>query len=140
VADADDNILIQITYGTAAPWPAATDGNGPSLELIDLSGDRSAPDRWQSSAANGGSPGLPVSVEPASVSGLVREGNQLRLSIAAQAGRTYHIFTTKSLDGNVVWRHERAAAAPASEGLIEILFEMPADIPMRFFKTVVALP
>jgi hypothetical protein len=140
VADAANNIIFEITYGTAAPWPASADGGGPSLELYDLSGDRSAPDHWQSSAGNGGSPGLPVSVEPASVSGLVREGNQLRLSIAAQAGRTYHIFTTESLEGNVIWRHELMVSAPASNGPIDVLLEMPAAVPVRFFKTVVGLP
>jgi hypothetical protein len=140
VADADDNIIFEITYGTTAPWPTAPDGSGPSLELRDLAGDRSAPDHWQSSALSGGSPGLPVSVEPASISGLAREGNQLRLSIAAQAGRIYHIFTKESLEGDVVWRHQRMVGAPASDGSIDILLEMPADIPVRFFKAVVALP
>src|SRR4029453_480546 len=56
VADAADNILFEITYGTAAPWPAPAAGSGPSLELQNLSGDRSAPDHWRSSTAPDGSP------------------------------------------------------------------------------------
>jgi len=140
VADGGGNILFDITYGTIAPWPVAADGGGPSLELHNLSGDRSAPDHWQSSTAAGGSPGLPVSIEPVTVSGLVREGNQLRLFIPAVVGRTYHVFTTESLTANAVWRHESMVGPTASGGIIAILLEMPPGVPARFFKTLATLP
>jgi Lamin Tail Domain len=140
LADATGHILFEITYSTTAPWPVAADGNGPSLELVNLAGNRAAPDHWQSSPATGGSPGLPVSVEAASVSGLIRQGDQLQLSIAAEAGRTYHVFSTDSLAGDVIWRHERMAGPAATGGAIAIVLEMPAGIPARFFKTLATLP
>ena len=140
LADAADHILFAITYGTAAPWPAQADGSGPSLELRNFSGDRSAPDHWRSSTAAGGSPGLPVTVEAASFSGLVREGNQLRLSIAVEAGRTYHVFAAERLVEDGGWRHERMVGPATSDGAIDIVLEMPTGIPARFFKTIVALP
>src|SRR5204863_7774286 len=106
IADAAGNIIFEITYGTATPWPAEADGGGPSLELQNLSGDRSAPDHWRASTVSGGSPGLPVSIEGTAVSRVSLQGNQLRLSIPAEAGRSYHVFATESLEGDVVWRHE----------------------------------
>ncbi len=140
IADASGNIIFEVTYGTAAPWPESADGSGPSLELFDLSGDRSAPEHWRASLTTGGSPGLPVSVEGAPISGLVREGNQLRFSISTKAGRTYHIYSTESLAGNVVWRHERMIGPGISDGLIEIVLEMPSGTPARFFTTFATLP
>jgi len=140
VADADGNIIFEVIYGTAAPWPAEADGSGPSLELHNLSGDRSAPDHWRASTMSGGSPGLPVSIETASVSGLSLQGNQLRLSISAEAGRTYHVFATESLAGGLVWRHELMVGPVASDGAIDVVLGMPAGIPARFFKTVATLP
>jgi len=74
------------------------------------------------------------------VAGLVREGNQLRLSIAAQAGRTYHVYATEDLAGDGVWRHERMVGPAASDGEIDIILEMPAGIPARFFKAIAAGP
>jgi len=132
VADAAEDIIFEITYGTAAPWPAAADGAGPSLELFNPSGDRSAPDHWRSSPTPGGSPGLPVSVEAASVSEVNLEADQVRLVIPAGAGRTYHVFSTESL--RLPWRHERMAGPVASDGDLDIVLGMPVGIPARFFK------
>lgn len=139
LANAAGNIIFEITYGTIAPWPAEADGDGPSLELHNFTGNRSAPDHWRSSSAVGGSPGLPISVEGAHISGLVREGNQLRLSVETQAGRTYHIFATSSLTGNVVWRHERAIGPTNTAGLVDVLLDIPAGAPSRFFKSMVGI-
>src|SRR5213075_1441227 len=77
LADGSGHVIFGVTYGTTAPWPDLPDGHGPSLELFELSGDRSAPDHWRASFAMGGSPGLPASFEPAPVSSFVREGDQL---------------------------------------------------------------
>jgi len=140
VADTDDNIIFEITYGTAAPWSPLGDGSGPSLELFNLSGDRSAADHWQASPTSGGSPGLPSSTEPASVSGIVRDGNQLRLSLNAEAGRTYHVFGADSLAEGAVWRHEQVVGPVMADGPVPVVLQMSAGIPARFFKTMVAVP
>jgi hypothetical protein len=140
IVDAVDNVIFEMTYLTTAPWPALADGSGPSLELYNLSGDRSAADHWRASSTPGGSPGLPIAVEPAMVSGLVRDGNQLRLSIAAAAGRTYHVYIAERLAEDMVWRHERTVGPATSDGDLVVILEMPVGIPARFFKTIGVLP
>ena len=140
LAEANENIIFAITYGTTDQWPFAADGFGPSLELHDLSGDRTAADHWQQSSANGGSPGLSLFLEPASVSLFVREGDKLRLNIPGKAGRTYYIFSKESLDRNETWRIETKINALSTDGLIEILLDIPSNIPIRYFKPVAALP
>lgn len=140
IADASGNIIFEVTYLTGAAWPALADGSGPSLELFNLSGDRSAADHWRASPVAGGSPGLPISVEAALVSELVRDGDQLRLSIAAKAGRTYHVFVADRLTGDMVWRHERIVVPATNDGAIAVALEMPAGIPARFFKIIGDLP
>ncbi|MGF1644289.1 MAG: CotH kinase family protein, partial [Thiotrichales bacterium] len=57
LADAEGRIVASVTYDDAAPWPTAPDGNGPSLELINLAGDNADAGNWRASANNGGSPG-----------------------------------------------------------------------------------
>jgi hypothetical protein len=140
LVDAADNIIFEVTYLTVAPWPELADGGGPSLELFNLTGERSAADHWRASPIPGGSPGLPVAVEAASISGLVRDGNQMRLSIAAKAGRTYHVYVAERLAVDLVWRHERTVGPTTSDGDILVVFEMPVGIPTRFFKTIGVLP
>jgi hypothetical protein len=49
--------LADVTYTDDPPWPTTPDGTGPSLEIIDPTGDESAPTNWRASLASGGSPG-----------------------------------------------------------------------------------
>ncbi|WCO01149.1 lamin tail domain-containing protein [Psychroserpens ponticola] len=47
-----------VTYDDGAPWPTAADGNGPSLELIDVAFDNALGGSWVSSGDyDGGTPG-----------------------------------------------------------------------------------
>jgi hypothetical protein len=55
--DAGGGVILSFSYGDASPWPAAADGQGPSLELIDPLGSPGNPANWRASAAPGGSPG-----------------------------------------------------------------------------------
>jgi hypothetical protein len=43
---AQDLIVDQVTYDDDAPWPAAADGMGPSLQLIDASQDNNRVANW----------------------------------------------------------------------------------------------
>jgi hypothetical protein len=43
---AQDLIVDQVTYDDDAPWPAAADGTGPSLQLIDASQDNNRVANW----------------------------------------------------------------------------------------------
>ena len=59
LVDAEEQTLLEFTYGTEAPWPTLADGSGPSLELIDVTADPILPENWQVSDLDGGSPGSP---------------------------------------------------------------------------------
>jgi len=55
--DATGETILAFTYGTQDPWPESPDGDGPSLELIDLNQDPNSPDNWRASNHEDGSPG-----------------------------------------------------------------------------------
>ncbi|MCA9237297.1 MAG: lamin tail domain-containing protein [Planctomycetales bacterium] len=52
--------FFAFTYDDDAPWPAAADGNGPSLEIVDPLGDPTDPSNWRASLVDGGTPGGPL--------------------------------------------------------------------------------
>jgi spore coat protein CotH len=56
--DASGGIISEFTYDDAAPWPAAADGGGPSLENINPLGNPNSPSNWRASDAVGGTPGV----------------------------------------------------------------------------------
>ncbi len=58
--DGSDQLIHDFTYSDNAPWPTAADGGGPSLEVINTSGDYSHAMTWVVSLANNGSPGAPT--------------------------------------------------------------------------------
>lgn len=52
------NVTIDtVTYDDGSPWPTNPDGDGPSLELIDVSSDNSLAVSWIDSDNDGGTPG-----------------------------------------------------------------------------------
>ncbi|WP_210506476.1 PKD domain-containing protein [Naasia sp. SYSU D00057] len=53
---AGDRVVDAVTYGAAAPWPAAT--GGPSLELVSPTADNADPANWRATAGANGTPGL----------------------------------------------------------------------------------
>jgi hypothetical protein len=55
--DASNNTVVDMTYDDVSPWPSATDGNGPSMELKDALLDPAVATNWASSLSNGGTPG-----------------------------------------------------------------------------------
>ena len=58
VFDAFGTLIDSVQYDDSAPWPLAADGEGYSLELLDLSSDNSLPQSWNASKNLLGSPGL----------------------------------------------------------------------------------
>jgi hypothetical protein len=50
-------VISSVYYDAASPWPAAANGGGSSLELIDASQDTGKVVNWAASAAAGGTPG-----------------------------------------------------------------------------------
>ena len=55
--DPTANAIHDFDYGVDIPWPQASRGTGPSMEVIDVNGDYNLPSNWRASAANGGTPG-----------------------------------------------------------------------------------
>jgi len=53
------NVVVdQVSYFPTPPWPAAADGNGPSLELINYNIDNSQVSSWCTGSQNNGTPGV----------------------------------------------------------------------------------
>jgi len=50
-------VVDSLSYDDRYPWPSAADGDGPSIELKELSMDNSLAAAWGSSAKTGGTPG-----------------------------------------------------------------------------------
>ncbi|MBK7218263.1 MAG: lamin tail domain-containing protein [Candidatus Promineofilum sp.] len=48
--------VLSFTYGTAAPWPTAPNGGGPTLALLDEALNNGDPANWDASRETGGTP------------------------------------------------------------------------------------
>ena len=78
LVDSVGEVIHDFTYSDDAPWPVSADGDGPSLEVVDVDGDYSDPANWRASATIGGTPGAaPVDVAPQVVS-VIRDGGSIR--------------------------------------------------------------
>ena len=55
--DANGQVIQRLSYGDGGDWPGRADGNGSSLEVIDLTGDLDSPDNYRNSSEIGGTPG-----------------------------------------------------------------------------------
>lgn len=60
IVDREGDPVTTVHYDDEAGWPSGADGEGFSLEAVDLQGDPQAPANWQSSFTVGGTPGLPA--------------------------------------------------------------------------------
>ena len=98
LADAAGNLILEVTYGTEAPWPPAADGDGPSLERRDPDGPVDAAAAWRVSPAAGGSPGLVYLNHPVRIAGVARTGDAVQAVFEAEPGRTYVLDFSGALD------------------------------------------
>jgi hypothetical protein len=57
IRDASGKLLWSVDYNDENGWPVAADGQGASLEIIDVFGDPDDPANWRASAASNGTPG-----------------------------------------------------------------------------------
>lgn len=71
MVDGVGNTIQQFNYLDSGDWPNRADGNGSSLEVIDIGGDYDDPNNWRNSLAFGGTPG--TSPLPAVLDVLVNE-------------------------------------------------------------------
>lgn len=75
--DSLDQVIHDFNYFDTTPWPIGADGDGPSLEVIDTSGNLSDPTNWRISVTTGGTPAvIPAAVAP-EVTSLVRDGGSI---------------------------------------------------------------
>ena len=57
LVDSEGLFILSISYNDAGDWPTGADGDGPSLELVDVDAALNSAQNWQASAQVGGSPG-----------------------------------------------------------------------------------
>ena len=57
LADADDATIQEFTYDDEGDWPAGADGDGSTLEVVDVTADYDDPTNWVASEELGGTPG-----------------------------------------------------------------------------------
>ncbi len=57
VSDASGQPINDFAFDDAPSWPTAADGDGPSLEVVNLFGDYNSGINWRASASPGGNPG-----------------------------------------------------------------------------------
>ena len=57
MVDRFGELIMRFNYGDGGDWPERADGNGSSLELVDVRGDFSRGTSWRPSGQFGGSPG-----------------------------------------------------------------------------------
>lgn len=55
--DTGGKIIASVTYADSGNWPRRPDGDGSSLELLDVEADYNDPFSWRASSLYGGSPG-----------------------------------------------------------------------------------
>lgn len=58
LVDSFDQVIHDFEYSDTTPWPTGADGDGPSLEVVNLNGSLNDPGNWRISATIGGSPGV----------------------------------------------------------------------------------
>ena len=72
--DSNGNLVDEVTYDDADPWPAEADGAGPTLELIHPFLDNGLGQNWSASDIYGGTPGIINSVYSAENSNSIASG------------------------------------------------------------------
>lgn len=157
--DAQGNPIHDFAYSDLPPWPAAANGLGPSLEVIDLNGNYDDGLNWRASWEDGGSPGfagagpdsdgdgVPDSWEamfgtnPNDAASLARASttlnasNQPVISWPSVAGRTYRIEYTNDL--SAPW--QTLVIVTANGGTSSYTDPTEPRPPQRFYRAV-ALP
>ncbi len=122
LVDAGAVVIDDVTYDDADPWPVAPDGNGPSLELSDLTADNADPASWHASSVDFGTPRAPNTAPPLDLSGVTvtpstpDPGQSVEVSASAPPG------TTMSLTYKIMYGSESTvpmlddAASPGGAG------------------------
>lgn len=130
---AQGQTLLDFTYGTRSPWPAAADGFGPSLEVVDPEGDPASAGTWQASTVDGGSPGGPNALPPLALQVVGFEGAALRVRFEGRAGAGYTLYLRDSMSSGV-WQILERGEPLAQDQPVELRLELSTNTPARFFQ------
>lgn len=96
--NAAGDTIQDFTYSDGAPWPAAADGTGASLQIVSSGGAADDPANWRAAPPNPGSDGAGApSGFTLSVS--LAADQSIQLNWNAQAGQTYHVEASPDLLG-----------------------------------------
>src|SRR5262249_45578264 len=95
---AQDVIIDQVTYDDALPWPAAGDGGGASLQLIDPLQDNNRSANWAAIRVDTNSPPPPAQWQYVTASG---NATSTRLYIYLQSAGDVYVDDIKVVPGAV---------------------------------------
>jgi CotH protein/lamin tail-like protein/Fn3 domain-containing protein/chitobiase/beta-hexosaminidase-like protein len=60
----NNQTIHDFTYSDDSPWPTIADGSGPSLEVVDTSGNYNSSSNWRASVSSHGTPGAHAISQP----------------------------------------------------------------------------
>jgi hypothetical protein len=130
---AQNETLLDFTYGTWSPWPMVADGDGPSLEVVDPEGSLSLPGTWRASAVGGGSPGMPNALPPLALQVVSLEGAQLRVRFEGRAGSGYTVYHRDSVSAGA-WQVLERGEPLAQSRSVEVSLDFSVNTAARFFQ------
>jgi hypothetical protein len=130
--------LVSVIYDNANGWPAAANGDGSSLELLDPVGVSATagqaalildqPELWRASRQYHGSPGRLDEGSETIILTIVRTGfpEGLVVSFEVEAGQIYHVEKSGSLE-NAIWTVEQTLE-PVVSGVVEVNLNLSLDL------------
>jgi hypothetical protein len=124
VVDKANQTLAEVTYDDSSPWPASSDGAGPSLERLDFGGDPNTPNSWRASSQMGGSPGAWSGPKPSFKSVTVSQG-LVRLQFVARGGQSYTVYQFDKIGEAERRVFQKISSSPA-ERIVEVQDLVPA--------------
>jgi hypothetical protein len=124
--------LLDITYGTQAPWPTAPDGEGNSLELLDWNGNFNSPTNWRASIELHGTPGMVQGARLRLESEWLGERRVLlRFTVRAGARYTLAFKTDLGLSNWVPLTEVPPACTPGTRQYEDLI---PTGIAQRYYR------
>jgi len=132
LVDAFGFVIQEFTYDDGGNWPVAADGDGSSLEVLDINGDYNDAANWQASVLVGGTPDQPGLIPPAFDS-VAYDGAQVRLRFHAAGEQTYTVYWCDSLTTEQ-WDALATVPSGGSARIEEVLDDPPFGAPQRFYR------
>ena len=107
-------MIDQVEYRDAAPWPAAADGSGASLQRVNLAAYGNDPANWIAATPTAGSPRSTGGIAPTIA---VQPNGQ---TVIASVTTTLSVLANGSAPLRYQWRRNSSAIAGATNSLLSI--------------------